>query len=92
MKLCFFRKPTISHLKIFGSACFVHIPAQQRYKLDGKSVKCIFIIYSKESKAYIFFDPLNNKIYVSRDVIFDEGGVYQRMKEKIKSIPHILKI
>jgi transposase InsO family protein len=41
----FFRKPTISHLKIFGSACFVHIPAQQRYKLDGKLVKCIFIIY-----------------------------------------------
>ena len=26
----FCRKPIISHLKSFGSTCFVHIPAQQR--------------------------------------------------------------
>ena len=42
----FCRKPTISHLKSFGYACFVQIPAQQRHKLDGKSTKCIFIGYS----------------------------------------------
>jgi hypothetical protein len=86
----FCRKPTISHLKIFGSACFVHIPAQQRQKLDGKSVKCIFIGYSEEIKAYRCFDPLTNKLYVSRDVIFDEGGVYQKNEGEDKELtPHI---
>ena len=41
----FCRNPTISHLKISGYACFVHIPAQQRHKLDGKSMKCVFVGY-----------------------------------------------
>ena len=72
----FCRKPIVSHLKILGSTCYVHIPSELRQKLDGKSVKCIFIGYLDESKAYRCYDPLTDKIYVSRDVIFDEGGVY----------------
>jgi hypothetical protein len=78
----FCRKPTLSHLKIFGSTCYVHIPSKLRQKLDGKSVKCIFIGYSDESKAYRCYDPLTEKLYVSRDVIFDEGGVYFKDESK----------
>jgi hypothetical protein len=42
----FYRKPNVSHFKIFGSTGFVYIPSQQRHKLDGKSVRCVFIGYS----------------------------------------------
>jgi hypothetical protein len=33
-------------------------------------------VYSKESKTYNCYDSLTNRLYVSRDVIFDEGRVY----------------
>jgi hypothetical protein len=53
-------------------------------------VKCIFIGYSEERKAYRCYDPLTNKLYVSRDVIFDEGGVYLKNEGEDKVItPHI---
>ena len=32
-----------SHLKVFGSKAFAHVPKEQRTKLDDKSVPCIFI-------------------------------------------------
>ena len=37
------KKPNLSHLRIFGSDVFVHIPKEERTKLDPKSEKCIFI-------------------------------------------------
>ena len=86
----FYTKTNVSHFKIFGSTCFVYIPSQQRQKLDGKSVRCVFIGYSEESKAYRCHDPLTNKLYVSRDVIFDEGEVYFKNEGEVKVMtPHI---
>jgi hypothetical protein len=53
-------------------------------------MRCIFIGYLEESKAYRCYDPLTNKIYVSRDVIFDEEGVYHKNEGEDKVItPHI---
>jgi len=31
------RKPSISHLKVFGSICYKHIPDSRRKKLEDKS-------------------------------------------------------
>jgi hypothetical protein len=41
-------------------------------KLDAKSLKCILLGVSEESKAYRLFNPTSNKIIVSRDVVFEE--------------------
>ena len=41
--------------------------------MDDKHVKCIFIGYSLESKAYRLYDPLKNKMILSRDVEFLEN-------------------
>ena len=38
-------KPEVSHLRIFGSKAFAHIPKEHRRKLDAKEIKCIFIGY-----------------------------------------------
>lgn len=67
------RKPSVKHLKIFGSVCYAHIPKDERYKLDMKSRKCIFLGYSLEIKGYRLYDILNEKIFFSRDVIFNES-------------------
>ena len=40
--------------------------------------------YSEESKAYGLHNPITNKILVSRDVIFDEGGVYGQQKGHVE--------
>ena len=43
-----------------------------REKLDDHGQKCIFIRYNEESKAYKLYNPLTDKVVVSRDVIFNE--------------------
>ncbi|KAI5311998.1 hypothetical protein L3X38_041171 [Prunus dulcis] len=46
------RKPSIGHLKVFGSLCFVHVPAETRQNLDAKSVKGVFVGYAIYEKGY----------------------------------------
>ena len=36
-------KPAVSHLRIFGSKAYAHIPKADRKKLDPKAMKCIFV-------------------------------------------------
>ena len=66
------KKLDISHVRIFGSIAFIHIPDDKRQKLDPKSEKCILVGYSLEQKGYKCFDPSTRKVQVSRDVVFDE--------------------
>ena len=51
-----------------------HIPKDDRRKLDAKSIKCIFIGYCDDHKAYKMFDPSAHKVFPSRDVIFHEDA------------------
>jgi hypothetical protein len=37
------KKPSVSHLKVFGCDAFVHVPEEKRIKLEKKAVECIFI-------------------------------------------------
>lgn len=62
------KKPTVSHLKVFGSVAYAHIPDQQRTKLEDKSKKYIFIGYDEKTKGYKLLDPTSKKVTVSRDV------------------------
>lgn len=45
------QKPDLSHLKVFGTKAYLHIPKQKRQKLDDKSFECILMGYSTESKG-----------------------------------------
>ena len=66
------RKPGISHLKVFGSIAYTHVPDEKRTKLDDKSEKYVFVGYDSRSKGYKLYNPNSRKIVISRDVEFDE--------------------
>lgn len=67
------KKPNIEHLRVFGSSAFVHIPKEDRQKLDAKSERCLFVGYSEGQKAWRFWNPVTRKIKVSRDAtIYEE--------------------
>ena len=77
------RTPSVSHLKIFESIVYAHVPDQKRSKLEDKSKKLIFIGYDSSSKTYRLFDSNTLKVYVSRDVKFDEDGMWEKnLKEE----------
>jgi IS30 family transposase len=46
------RKPDVSHLRIFGCKAFAHVPDKKRTKLESKSMPCVFLRYSEDTKAY----------------------------------------
>jgi transposase InsO family protein len=69
-------KPSVEHFRVFGCLAHVYIPDSKRIKLDDRSMKCILLGVSEESKAYRFFNPASKTIVVSRDVIFEEDKAW----------------
>ena len=67
--------PDISNLRIFGCIAYVHVPKETRRKLDSKTLKCLFLGFDSETKAFCLFDPTRQKMIVSCDVVFDESRV-----------------
>lgn len=65
-------KIDLSNLRVFGCLAMVHVPKQKRLKLDSKSIKCIMVGFCENSKAYRLINPENNKLIISRDVVFLE--------------------
>ncbi|KAM1503397.1 hypothetical protein ACFXTO_028641 [Malus domestica] len=70
------RKINLTHLKVFGRVCFVHIQALNRDKLDARATKCVFVGYSSTQKGYKCYNPTTKKCVVSRDVKFEEDCPY----------------
>ena len=62
----------MDHMRIFGSIVHVKDTKGHLSKLEDRSKPMIFIGYELGSKAYKCFDPVNFKVVISRDVIFEE--------------------
>eukprot|EP00253_Pinus_taeda_P024133 PITA_24133 len=45
------KKPSLSHMRVFGYDTYVHVPKEKRTKLDSKYEKCIFIGYKDGLKV-----------------------------------------
>jgi hypothetical protein len=54
-----------SGLRVFGCLAYVHIPSEERSKLDPKSRQCVFLAYGKGVKGYKFWDPKANKSVIN---------------------------
>jgi hypothetical protein len=66
------KKPKVNHLRTFGCTAYVKSVGPGLKKLSDRSKKMVFIGYESGTKGYRFFDPTDNKLVVSRDVVFDE--------------------
>ncbi|KAK8957035.1 hypothetical protein KSP39_PZI000307 [Platanthera zijinensis] len=79
------KDPSYSHLRVFGCRAFVHIPKDERSKLESKTRKCIFLGYGHNGElGYRFFDPVAKKLVRSRDAVFCEeqtGGDLEKIGE-----------
>ena len=66
------KKPSLTHLRVFGCEAYVHVPMENRSKLDKKDEKCIFIGYKDALKGYNLWNPETKKVVYIRDVVFRE--------------------
>ncbi|GAU49301.1 hypothetical protein TSUD_367130 [Trifolium subterraneum] len=64
-------KPSVKHLRVFGSIAYKHVPDQLRKKLDDKATTMILVGYHPTG-GYKLYDPVNKSVVVSRDVVIDE--------------------
>ena len=62
--------------KIFGCVCYVHIIGLGSDKLDPRSIKCVFLGYSRTQKGYQCYSPTLRRRFISADVTFDESQSY----------------
>ena len=72
-------------MRIFGCPAYVHIPIEERSKLDSKSKKCIFLGFEKGVKGYKLWDPVAQKVVISGDVVFDEKSMIKDFRKEEES-------
>lgn len=65
-------KPDISHLRVFGCTAYVNLQKDQRKQLQPHYVKCTFLGYHPEYKAWLFWNPVTQKELISNSAVFDE--------------------
>jgi hypothetical protein len=71
-----------SFMRIFECLEYVHISGEDKSKLNPKSKKCIFLGFKKGVKGYKLWDPVAQKVVISRDVVFDEKSMTKVFKEE----------
>jgi hypothetical protein len=64
--------PDYSFFRVFCCTCFIPRPYVKHSKLSSRYIICIFLGYGKGKKEYYCFDPITQKLYVSRYVVFHE--------------------
>jgi hypothetical protein len=79
-------RPVVSHIRIWGSVCYCHVPSEKRTKRDPTSVKGSLVGYSEASKAYRIYVPACRKVIVCRDVQFEEELASRRSKDLPTSV------
>jgi hypothetical protein len=75
------------HLRVFGCKAFVHIPKDERSKLDMKTRQCIFLGYGLDEFGYRLYDPVEKKLVRSRDVVFMEDQTIHDIEKTEKVVP-----
>ena len=76
------KKPSVSHIRVFGCDAFMHIKDSDRKKLDPKSARCVLLGYSEYYHGYKLYNTENNKVCYSRDVRFNENEFTHAAKIK----------
>jgi hypothetical protein len=66
-------KPDYKSLRVFGCAVWPNLRPFNTCKLAFRSTKCVFLGYSAMHKGFKYLEPSTGRVYISRDVTFDES-------------------
>jgi hypothetical protein len=66
-------RPSVSHLRVFGCLAYAYQAKETRLKLDPNSIKTIFVGYEATTRQYRVYDPVNDKLIRSSNVMFFEN-------------------
>ena len=67
------RKPNIGYFKVWGCLAYCKKNEPNRTKLGSRAIKCAFVGYANNSKAYRLLDLESNIVIESREVEFFEN-------------------
>jgi histone deacetylase 1/2 len=93
-------KPDYTFLRFFGCACWSNLRPYNKHKLAFRSKECVFLGYSNLHKGFKCLDIPTGRIYISRDVTFDENvfpfsklheNAGARLRSKILLLPPSLR-
>jgi hypothetical protein len=74
-------------LRVFRCPAYVHIPSEERSKLDPKFRQCVFLGYEKEVMGYKLWDLKTKKAVINRDVVFDENSMLKSTQGEEQQVP-----
>lgn len=69
----FGKPPDYNMLRVFGCACWPNLRPYRSRKLKFRSAQCVFLRYSDLHKGCKCLHSQTGRIYISRDVVFDEN-------------------
>jgi hypothetical protein len=75
------KKPLVEHLSIFRCITFSHVPKEKRTNMEPTAEKGLLVGYSETSKAYRLYIPTHKRLFVQRDVNFEEERACKRSRE-----------
>jgi len=98
---CLFgNQPNYNFFRTFGCAVWPNLRPYNSKKLQFRSKQCVFLGYSNMHKGFKCLDPKEGRVYISRDVVFDETvfpfaslhpNAGARLRSELALLPDILK-
>ena len=76
------KKPNLGYLKVWGCLAYCKSTKPKRTKLGPRAIKCAFVGYASNSKAYRLLDLESNVIIESRKMQFFETLLYSDNKSQ----------
>ena len=58
-----------NHLRVFNYRTFIHIPKDERFKLDDKFKQYILMGYAHEEFSYKLWDPVDKKVIRIKNIV-----------------------
>jgi len=84
LKLWNGRKGSLRHFRIWG--CPAHVLENNPKKLEPRSKLCLFVGYPKGTRGGYFYDPKDNKVFVSTNATFLEEDHIREHKPRSKIV------
>jgi hypothetical protein len=91
--------PDYSFLRMFGCACWPNLRPYNDRKLAFRSKQRVFLGYSPLHKGFKCLEPSVGRVYISRDVVFDEQvfpfsrlnpNASARLRSELSILPDVL--